>query len=550
MTEPTDKSFETNNQIPDFKAQIDAITERSLSPENIDTYADDALNDLIDIVSSVVTGYEQDQTIVANTNQEVERQAFMYRGLDANTVEATLDHIADLAADISKLDDFIKQHANNGNVVITPPMLIDQVTTSGSGSFKERARVPRLKTILLLLERQFAIDLEDSAQIRIVPGKVTSGMMRQIPYNMIDLPTLNRIINVCDEEGNRTFLFDRENLLALGLEVETIAHLEKPELDLLIDNHQGVGCALRYDRTTFVRRIAQLLRRVDNSHLDDTNADKLLKQSIELAPEGFLSLKKMATEYADKKIAYATYQKAFEVLRSEMGEINSYRFGSKTAEALSPAQQHQLIKFIESQRPPEGYMSIRHISEEQGISRSKLAKQVEGVRDQLGEVKTYYHRGEPVEIYSPEQQHILLSAFDRDTYVRIPENYKWVSEIADELQVGRKIVEEAFRDLADRIGVIGKYKGDDRRHPSNALSPEQQEVIRDYFNYKRRLDSRESIFALSKRSNLGRFILRRVATELESKGELGRVLYTKSGHPVYNSAQAERIINTVHETSD
>lgn len=91
--------------------------------------------------------------------------------------------------------------------------------------------------------------------------------MRQTPYHFIELPTLNRIINVCDEEGNKTFVFNIEELTRHGIEVEDVKDKTKPQLQQMIRDLQGVGITLAYNKDTFVDSIVQLLE--DDAAFDD-----------------------------------------------------------------------------------------------------------------------------------------------------------------------------------------------------------------------------------------------------------------------------------------
>src|SRR5680860_653450 len=76
---------------PNFKTTLSQIQSRPLIPENIDSYAEDALKDLITLTSSAVTEYKNQQTSDLRTGNEAEDAAFAYFGL--NNIEEILNHI-------------------------------------------------------------------------------------------------------------------------------------------------------------------------------------------------------------------------------------------------------------------------------------------------------------------------------------------------------------------------------------------------------------------------------------------------------------------------
>jgi hypothetical protein len=54
MNEPKPRSHEINTEKDNFQAEIDTILNRGVTPENVDTYADDALENLVDIIGEIV----------------------------------------------------------------------------------------------------------------------------------------------------------------------------------------------------------------------------------------------------------------------------------------------------------------------------------------------------------------------------------------------------------------------------------------------------------------------------------------------------------------
>jgi len=350
MNEPLDRSHETNTTTTDFYERINAISNRRLTPDNIDRYADSALDDLVGLVDDVIASYAVEQGAEHSGGIDQERAAFEHFGMKANQIELTLDHVADLASEIGALDGYIENNFNNGDVVVMPPGTLKVPLESGNGSFREKKIVPRLKTVLLILKRQLGLDLDDKNQINVVPGKVRPGMIRQTPYNVLDLPTLNRMVDICDEEGNRTFVFDRNKLIALGYSAEKIADCDKEELDHLISEYAAIGTGLVYDSKTFVIRIVQLLdtlaEPVDSPLSDEESIDKLL---IPLADKSLVvtvnGMRSKLEEVYDCSITNQTITRVIADLVA-IGSIqqNKYRFGKKRVTYGYTAEDFEVVR--------------------------------------------------------------------------------------------------------------------------------------------------------------------------------------------------------------
>jgi hypothetical protein len=91
---------------------------------------------------------------------------------------------------------------------------------SGSGTYEAPRKLDRLVTLAYILERDFDID---PSTVRYVQGSTTDTMLRQEPYVRVEIEDLNRVVYVCDEEGNASYVFDAEVLEQLGI--------TPPELD-------------------------------------------------------------------------------------------------------------------------------------------------------------------------------------------------------------------------------------------------------------------------------------------------------------------------------
>lgn len=333
MKEPIDRSHETNTTTTEFQKQIGAITGRELTPENINTYASEALEDLVVIVSDVTSSYDMQPTIIQN-GVEHERAAFRYNGLDPNYIETMLSHIADTAEDIERIGMLARELIVYGETVIMPPDSSTAKLAAGDGSFEQKKLIPRLQTIMLILEKNFGIDLKDQEQFRLIPGTVTKDMVRKTPYNVLDIPALNRIVDVCDEEGNRSFVFDRTKLKECDIDADRLKAMTKDELKELLETHGDVGRDFVYDENMFVKQITQFLNNIDSSNRQPEEgvnyADRLLFPAADESIVSANRIRNILNDLYGSSIDHKTVYKITAQLASEgLVRNQQYRFGPK-----------------------------------------------------------------------------------------------------------------------------------------------------------------------------------------------------------------------------
>jgi hypothetical protein len=178
-----------------YQARIETVLNTPLSPENINTYTQDALEALITVTGEVAQMYDAAPVIRTDLQREHETAAFAYFGL--TPIDATLDHIAGVADHLRDLDDIVARIPTI-QTVITPPDE-GRIRVGGGDFALDHSRIPRLKTILFILENEFDIDIQTILdEDRIVEGIVTPDMVRKTPYAAIDATEINKFILVCD----------------------------------------------------------------------------------------------------------------------------------------------------------------------------------------------------------------------------------------------------------------------------------------------------------------------------------------------------------------
>ncbi|MCA9343530.1 hypothetical protein KC947_01090 [Candidatus Saccharibacteria bacterium] len=482
MSEFSGQSCEHEAFIPDFQRKIDAITSRSLTPENINTYADEALDDLVGTVQEITALYDRQPTISFEGGAEHEQAAFAYFGLNATDIEATLDHIADKATEIRSLDSLMQHIAVKTDMIITPSNTSDTVLSAGSGSFSESRYVPRLKTLLFVLSNSFDIELSNPSQCLVLTGAVSDYMMRNEPYNLVSLPTLNREVLVCDEEGNATFIFDKQTLEKASITHDRLITMDKDAIGTFLDSNPGAGHRLPYSKS-FTERIASLLESIpgDGSEIAvSTRSAKFLE--LKEIPDDLKTRNATAKEL---DISHNAVKKAVDALGTELGEITMAKFKNGPAAVYSPEQRQAIRQWLDSQgflapKRPDGYLTLNSLADEFSVSFHTVKRAIKELGDELGGGMRVRIVGNYANAYSPEQQQILREYFVKNNVLVDGDHGGYLSRkaVAKELGTSEQSVTQAIEDCSGDIGTIHKIKVGPR--VAEGYSPAQQQIIREY----------------------------------------------------------------------
>ncbi len=218
-----------------YKIELESILHAELTPENIEIFADTALDRLVSLVREMSSGNQ--------TTKEQEDELF--RQFDLANIPEVMDIITAKKQQIDELRKYISISSNKLHIdrVITPPANTKTHIEVGSGVGLEKKKIiPRLLTLIYILENDFQIAREN---VKITEGAVSENMMRQTPYSRIEIPELNRLIYVCDEEGNVSYIFDTEELKKIpDLTVEDVDLETKLDREEMLLIYPGIGISM------------------------------------------------------------------------------------------------------------------------------------------------------------------------------------------------------------------------------------------------------------------------------------------------------------------
>ena len=473
----------------DYAKRVEAITRRNLTVENVDTYAEQALDDLIDSVDDLQTQYSKFPTVSLN-GKAGEDAALEYFGINPTLIDSTLDHVSNQVRIIENIDQRMARNIKYAPIVMVPPMDQRVEIRGRDGSFEEVRKVPRLKTILFVLQSKYDIALEgdqDENKISVTRGVVSPDMMRKEPYNFVQIPELNRSILVCDEIRNATFIFDNEKLKDAGVDKNSLIHLNKDELKGLINNGEGIGYRMNYSKKFVENLIGLIDRSIPKKSTDELVSqpeDGQLLLKVEPAPEGYASLTGIVSSLG---ISPTVVKRAIAELGIEPA-IDKAKFGYVNAPAYSPEQTAQVKEYLEAvgvlvEPAPEGYVSLNGMVSSLGIDRSVIKRAIAelGIEPVIDKAK---FGSSSVPAYSPEQTAQVKEYLEAVGVLveTAPEGYVSLSGMVSSLGISPIVVKRAIAELGIEP-AIDKAKFGSKS--TSAYSPEQTAQVKEYLEARK-----------------------------------------------------------------
>lgn len=454
------------SQSEDFHQSLDTILSRQLTPDTIDTYASNALDDLVEITERVTGAYDSQPTITGLSQADSEDKAFNYFNL--GDLGQSLDHVADLAESIHEIDEVIK-NAIRVNTIIPPDQKVIDIQP-GSGSFKEKSTYERLKTTLFILQQDFDVDIHDKERLRLTSGG-TEGMMRNTSYSLIEIPELERAILVCDEEGNATYVFDIGKLIQYGKDPVELPNLSKRSLDTLIHDFPGAGKRIVYSNSFITNIKDSIMKEIIPGKPDMPEGTDNYLQAIEnsLAPRDWLNVGEIA-EMAD--VSPGSVRKIMEQLNIN-GEIRKQKNRGRPSPHFTPEEVQVFLVELEANpivlQRTEGRLTANEMSRALGFTQgSPLVYELLANKESM--IERVHNK--PSKTYSSEVFEWLKQ---NDKVIKLTQGATDASEmqveaastIAKEWSLSPKTVEK----MAKKYHMpVGSYKFGARRTEGYTLS--------------------------------------------------------------------------------
>ncbi|MEO8104908.1 MAG: hypothetical protein ABI602_01060 [Candidatus Saccharibacteria bacterium] len=476
------QSPERVDKRPDYQSEITHILSQPLQPEIIDSYADHTLDQLIDVVEQAEADFVARPTVLAKDRAGMQDAATSYFGL--GDVNQLLDTVEAKAVMIKHLDDVISR-ADHMRSVVVPTDKSTQFIRPGPIEFQPALTVPRLKTTLFILQQVFNIDLDNPEAFSLSDGDVESSMIRQASYYMLDIYGLDRIALICDEVGNASFIFDSEQLAAVGLTSRDIAQLSKTELDAKIIAEPRLGQRLAYSKNFVSDMITALKDPIGAA------SDERVEHVVTLVsapPETVLSLSGITRAFSVSNSALKSTLDQFNLTELSSG---TYSFASRPVPGYDAWAQNVIWDKLKERglmlpEAPEGYISVNGLAKRLNIANNAVGRVIDQQAESLGTVSRYRPNdqsgskkaGAPFIGLSPQQQQIIESQLSRDGSLipEAPDGYLSSKALSRHWDKAQGTIKKAIEELDLTSGVEGKV----RATSSTVFSPEDQQRIYDH----------------------------------------------------------------------
>lgn len=247
MSENPLKQVELYKSLEVLKEQsikrLNNILYKSLTVENIESFADEAITDTVDLINDLLHEYQTNPNLEGDLSLNTQEQEdYVCKKLELPNISEILDSIQEVKAKIDKIKVSIQGSKEKTGAIITPPdQLENQGIVPGDNTFEKKKLIPRLLTLMYILETDFDINIRDTEQVQVLEGEVKDEMMRQTPYVRVVTPELNRAVYICDEEGNASYVFDTQKLQECQIPLDDLDIDGKQDKNSLIAMHSGIG---------------------------------------------------------------------------------------------------------------------------------------------------------------------------------------------------------------------------------------------------------------------------------------------------------------------
>ena len=370
----------TDSNESHYREELDDILSKELTAENINTYTDDAINDLANLIDEIKNDPAYKWDFGLNVSSQAQEDTMLKQVLGIN-IGDTLDHIDNMGESIKGLDEVIqKGRQNQEQQVYIPADRLGHLTlVAHDGSYTEALAVPKAKVALFLLQNDFDVDLNNPEEFQMSTGTITGDMMRKISYDIIDVPVLNRAILSCDEIGNKTFVFDTEELHENNMTMDDIKNMTKSQIQKLLEDNPTLGVDLIYSKK-YATNLSGLIQSPGESaagRVRKKSEDEIRKEylkDVDTAPEGWVTIFDFAQSVGG--ITQTTIKKRVVELGLEARTFKTKR-GKVCTHYREEDLNEALTQFANLEMAPEGWITLNsYVASHEGLVFSSKTKKI------------------------------------------------------------------------------------------------------------------------------------------------------------------------------
>ena len=473
---------ENLNKKEKYQQQLNNILSVDLTAENINTYSDDALNSLIGLIDEVKNdpACKWDFSLNVSAKEQEDKTLRQVLGVDVGHILESISRIGD---DIKHLDDIIddcRQHEEQMTYIPSDKLGYAAIVANG-GDFSMAPIVPKTKVALFVLENDFGINLDNEEEFQMSTGINTEDMMRQVSYDIINLPTLNRAIASCDETGNVTFIFNTSVLTENNLSIDDIKKMTKQEIKDLLAKSPALGATLIYSKNypsnlakLIEKPITELEKQIEDNPDQFSQGRKYLKEVMK-APDGWTTMGTFEKAYG---ISHQTLIKLVEGAGSiESREYKMRGRGGKVCQHYKEEDLKELASsLLNTEKAPDGWTTPSVFARKHGIHPNTINRTIEGAGNiESREYKMGGRGGKVCRHYKEEDLNRLVSPL---LYTeKVPDGWTTITAFAEKYGISDRTISKIIKNAGDiesrefkkQGKVCQHYKEEDLKELASSL---------------------------------------------------------------------------------
>ncbi len=277
MTSTLETGIESKDHKDNFGVRLEQILESPLSTD-LNRHLDLILNELEKLLRDAVSRYrelvpEWETELVAykaiklelakesghpEPKDDILLEELACKFFKIPDVVNMLSSVLGQIEKLKQIDDFVGEFISSNTVqdtrtIVSPDSSSGKAISPGDKEMRIRKLHDRLKVICFVLISG-GVELKPET-VKITRGLPPEGSMRKEPYYLIEIPSLDRIVLECLEEGNKVFIFDSRKLPSQkvfellekqALDMGLLKSLSKEQLQAICDLSDGTGIDINH----------------------------------------------------------------------------------------------------------------------------------------------------------------------------------------------------------------------------------------------------------------------------------------------------------------
>jgi hypothetical protein len=224
----------------DLQHSLQRVLGYELTPSNFPHYVRDVFNLLTEVIE---TAKKQFLILEPRANFQgavLENEAF--KCFDIQNIDGILGQIEETRMLMESIIMGI-QEVPKTKRVITPPGVseVERFEELGEPQPSSEEDSSRLELLIYILSRECRVSFKN---IHVLEGAVGESMYRSLPYYRVEVPSLDRVVYVCNQADNVTYIFSFSEVEKTGVTIDELDLLTKQRKNQLILANPTMGVRL------------------------------------------------------------------------------------------------------------------------------------------------------------------------------------------------------------------------------------------------------------------------------------------------------------------